>query len=84
MLKGKKWILEVLKQSWSTVLELIGLILGGIGLFRTGLNILNVLFLLIVLISIVVVFFKIYEIGKSINLNAYPTKEKSMISCIVG
>ena len=63
MIKSKKIILEVISQGWPSFIELIGLISGSIGILQMKSNLLSFLFLSIILISVVVVGFRFYDLS---------------------
>lgn len=76
-MSNKDFFRELFKRSGSSLIELVGLILGLVGLYNTGPSILfNIFSVIVFFIIIYIIIFKIIYISKSLKDNTYPTKEK--------
>lgn len=66
-----KYYKDLFLKSWKEFIELIGLIFSVIVVFQGGLNWLSIIFLFVILLSIVVAIYSIYQSYREIYANAY-------------
>ena len=71
-----KKICWTLKDEWSSIVEFIGLLLGGLGILSTQNSLMKLIFIIIIIIGLIIVGFKVIERYLSYDKNAYPTKEE--------
>ena len=66
-----KKICWTLKDEWSSIVEFIGLLLGGLGILSTQNSLMKLIFIILIIVG-----FKVIERYLSYDKNAYPTKEE--------